>query len=130
MSDGASHPIARVESVALIAIGGFAGSNLRYLAGFILPGMHATLLANAVGSFALGFILYERIYTGIMASQTRIAVATGFLSSFTTYSTFAVESALADPTWMVTNVVANYSLGFLGIMVGRELVRYTQRRWS
>mgnify|MGYP000253556297 CR=1 FL=1 len=130
MSTKESHPLVRVESVALIAIGGFAGSNLRYFTGFLLPGMQGTLVVNALGSFALGFVLYETIYSGILASETRAVVSTGFLSSFTTYSTFALQSAQAAPIWLIVNVVANYALGFTGVLLGRSLARLVDRRWS
>ncbi|QAU14501.1 chromosome condensation protein CrcB (plasmid) [Halorubrum sp. BOL3-1] len=125
-----THPLVRLESVALIAIGGFAGSNLRYFTGFLLPGMQGTLVVNALGSFALGFVLYETIYSGTLASETRAVISTGFLSSFTTYSTFALQSAQAAPIWLIVNVVANYALGFTGVLVGRSLARLVDRRWS
>jgi len=130
MSTKEAHPLVRLESVALIAIGGFAGSNLRYFTGSLLPGLQGTLLVNALGSFALGFILYETIYSGVLANETRAVVSTGFLSSFTTYSTFALQSAQAAPVWLILNVIANYALGFTGVLVGRSLARRVDQRWS
>ncbi|MFB6124753.1 MAG: CrcB family protein [Halanaeroarchaeum sp.] len=111
------------EVVALVAIGGFAGSNLRYFAGLVVPGLAGTLLVNVLGSTTLGFVLYERIYGGVLADETRLLVGTGFLSSLTTYSSFAVQTAQAAPALMVANVVANYALGFVGVLVGRSLAR-------
>lgn len=114
----------RLETVALIGIGGFAGSNLRYFVGELLPGLSGTLVANTIGSFVLGFVLYEALYTDVLTTQTRLVGATGFLSSFTTYSTFALQTALAPaPLWMILNVVANYALGFSGVLFGREVAR-------
>jgi len=118
-----THPLVRFETFALIAIGGFAGSNLRYFAGLVVPGLPGTLLVNALGSFVLGFVLYEAIYAGLLSGETRFVVATGFLSSFTTYSTFALQSAQSAPMWAVGNVVANYALGFTGVVVGRALAK-------
>ncbi|MFD1524989.1 fluoride efflux transporter FluC, partial [Halolamina salina] len=51
----------------------------------------------------------------------------GFLSSFTTYSTFAVESATAGShALLIGNVVATYVLGFaaagVGLALGRRIV--------
>ncbi|MFB6139379.1 MAG: CrcB family protein [Halosimplex sp.] len=123
-----AHPLVRVESVVLIAIGGFAGSNLRFFTAGLLPGMPGTLVVNALGSFALGFVLYETIYSGVLATETRAVVSTGFLSSFTTYSTFALQSARAGPALLVANVVANYALGFASVLVGRALARRADRR--
>ncbi|WP_224270808.1 CrcB family protein [Haloprofundus salinisoli] len=130
MSEATRHPLVRLESLTLVAIGGFAGSNLRYFADLALPGLLGTLVVNVVGSTVLGFILYETLYSGILAKETRVVVSTGFLSSFTTYSTFALQSAQAPPLWLVANVVANYALGFSGVLVGRQMARSVDRRWS
>ncbi len=117
----------RLEMLALVGIGGFAGSNLRFLADTVLPGLGATLAANVLGSFALGFVLYEAIHAGLLARETRVVVSTGFLSSFTTYSTFALQSLQATPAWLVANVLATYALGFGGVLAGRALARLLDR---
>lgn len=127
MSD--THPLRALDSLVLIAIGGFAGANLRYLFGLALPGPGGTLLANALGSLALGFVLSEVIHVGLLTDRSRLVVATGFLSSFTTYSTFAVQTvALDSPAATVGNVVATYALGFAGVLVGGALARLIGRR--
>ncbi len=111
----------RLEVLALVAIGGFAGANLRYFVGLVTPDVAGTLLVNVLGSFALGFVLYEAIHTGALADETRAVVGTGFLSSFTTYSTFALQTVQLEPLWMLGNVVASYALGFGGVLMGRWL---------
>jgi CrcB protein len=119
MSD---HPLVRAETVALVAVGGFVGANTRWVLAGAAPGLLGTLLANVTGAFALGFVLYEAIGTGILSPAARTALATGFLSSYTTYSTFAVESALAgSPVLLASNVAANYGLGILGVVLGRAV---------
>lgn len=130
MSEKTRHPLVQFESLSLIAIGGFAGSNLRYFTGFLLPGMYGSLAVNALGSFALGFVLYETLYSGVLAQETRAVVSTGFLSSFTTYSTFALQSAQASSLVLATNIAANYVLGFTGVFLGRYLAQSIDRRWS
>lgn len=119
MSD--SHPLLTAEQIVLIAIGGFAGANLRYFTGLVFPGMQGTLVANVLGSFALGFLLYEARTSELLSGKTRIVVGTGFISSFTTYSTFVVESALATTWLLVANVLASYALGFTGVLIGRAV---------
>ncbi|PSP73450.1 chromosome condensation protein CrcB [Halobacteriales archaeon SW_12_67_38] len=117
-----THPLRTLESIALITIGGFAGSNLRYFVARVIPGLGGTLVVNVVGSFVLGFVLYEAIHTGVLAERTRVVVATGFLSSLTTYSTFALQTAvLRRPAWIVANVLATYCLGLAGVLAGRSL---------
>lgn len=108
-----------VESAALIALGGFAGANVRYVAGLALPALQATLAVNVVGSALLGFVLYEEALVGAFSRQFRTALGTGFLSSVTTYSTFALQTAAASPVIALLNVAANYALGFGGVLLGR-----------
>ena len=118
------HPLIEAEALVLIAIGGFAGSNLRYFVSSFVPGPRGTLIVNTLGSFVLGFVLYEALYSGLLAERTRIAIGTGFLSSFTTYSTFALQSVQLPDWLLVTNVLATYALGFAGVIVGRTLARF------
>jgi len=116
------HPLASVETIVLVGIGGFAGSNLRYFVSLFFPGLQGTLLVNVLGSFALGVLVYEALQVGTLASETKLAASTGFISSFTTYSTFAVETVLT-PEWAIANIVGSYALGFAGVLAGRTVVR-------
>ena len=127
-----THPLVRLEVLVLIGIGGFAGANLRYFVALLLPGLSGTLLVNVAGSFVLGFVLYEALYSELLARQTHFVVGTGFLSSFTTYSTFALESVQSSPPLLVANVLATYALGFAGVLAGRAvagLVEGGGERW-
>ena len=119
------HPIARVEPLLLIAIGGFVGATLRYAVSATLPGGFpwGTLAVNALGSFALGLLLYEARLTDLLSAETRLTLGTGLLSSFTTYSTFAVETTALDPAMVLVNVGANYALGFLAVIAARAVTR-------
>jgi CrcB protein len=118
------HPLVRLETVALIAVGGFAGSNLRFFAMGVLPAVPSIVLVNAVGSAVLGVVVYEARYAGRLSSRGRTVFTTGVLSSLTTYSTFAVQSALAPtPLALLGIVAANYGLGFAGVLAGRALAR-------
>lgn len=104
----------------LIAAGGFAGATARYLLGTLVAGPEGTLLVNAAGSFALATT------TGVVDSpRLRVFLATGLLSSFTTYSTFAVESASLGLPAAGVNVGITYALGVaaaaLGLALGRRV---------
>lgn len=118
-----THPFRTLEALTLVAVGGFVGSNLRYLVGLFVPGMVGTLVVNVVGSLLLGVLLYAGLYAGTLSSESRTVLATGFLASFTTYSTFAFETATASPTWLIANVAASYALGVAGVLAGRSLAR-------
>jgi CrcB protein len=119
----------RLEAIVLVAVGGFAGSNLRYFVDLQLSGLLATVTVNTLGSIALGAIVYEATSTDLLADETRTLVATGVLSSFTTYSTFAVQSIQSSPRLLVANVLGTYTLGFAGVLVGKRLVATLERRW-
>jgi len=95
----------------LVASGGFLGTIARYgvdvLAG---TGMAGTLTVNVLGAAALGVVVSTR-GRGLSATADRF-LATGFLSSFTTYSTFVVETVAAAPVAALAYVVGTYGLGF------------------
>jgi CrcB protein len=115
-----SGTIRRVETLVLVAIGGYAGSNLRYLVGDLVAGVGGTLLVNVLGSFALGFLLYEARYSAVISRRTHVVVGTGFLSSFTTYSAFALEAVTLGFTG-IGYVAASYVLGFGAVVFGQHL---------
>ena len=121
------HPLVRLETLALIAIGGFAGANLRFFALGLLSDVLAVLVVNVVGSFLLGFVVYEAQYTGVVDRKARLVFTTGFLSSLTTYSGFTFQAATApDPVLLGAVVIGNYALGFTGVLVGRALARHVR----
>jgi CrcB protein len=110
-----------VETILIIAVGGFAGSNLRYFAELTLPSsLAATMTVNVLGSMALGFLFYENILGDTISESGRSLMATGFISSFTTYSTFIIDAITATPLVAIGYVITSYALGFTAVVVGRE----------
>ena len=115
--------LSQLEPMLLIAVGGFAGANLRYFFDLLLPGtLAATFFVNVVGSFALGVMVYDAMGRSAIADNSRLVLATGFLSSFSTYSTFIIDAALADPVTAVGYVLASYLVGFLAVGAARRVV--------
>ncbi|WP_348612408.1 fluoride efflux transporter FluC [Halobaculum rarum] len=106
-------------TVALVAVGGAVGASARHAVGTALPGLWGTLAANVSGSLLLGFLLYEALRTDRLGDRTRTLLATGVLSSYTTYSTFVVETARAEPLVAVAYLLASYGLGFAAALGGR-----------
>jgi CrcB protein len=104
----------------LVAVGGFVGATARYFVSLVLPPLVSTFAANVVGCFALGWLLYSYRLDGV-SERLRILAATGFLSSFTTYSTFAYEVFEASPTVAVVYVVASYGVGFGAVYAGTRI---------
>ena len=129
MSDG--HALSRAEPLLLVAVGGFVGAVLRHSISLSTPALASldgavvgTLVVNVLGSFALGVLLYEAHLADALSAETRLVLGTGFLSSFTTYSTFAVQTSDLAPMLAVGNVAANYALAFIAVVLGRLVARW------
>jgi CrcB protein len=116
------------EIAFLVAVGGFVGANLRHVLSLLLPGLGGTFAANVLGCLALGFLAYEAELLGVLAEETSYAAGTGFLSSFTTYSTFALETVRAAPAVGAAYVGASYAVGFVAVLVGRTAARRLAER--
>lgn len=114
------------RAALLVCAGGFAGALSRYGVAVLVPEPFpwGTLVVNVVGAFGLGLVVYRTTLGGDVPERVRLVVATGFLSSFTTYSTFAGETLALDPRLAALNVVANYALGFSAVLLARGGVRW------
>lgn len=120
------HPLVVMETVLLVAMGGALGANMRYGVGVLVPGLVGTFVANATGCYLLGFLVYEKRYTGLFAERSRVLFGTGFLSSYTTYSTFALEIVQSEPETAVGYIAVSYAVGFTAVLVGRASARQLQ----
>lgn len=116
MSDG----LGAARVFPLVALGGFVGATARYAVSLVLPPLVSTFAVNVLGCFALGWLLYTYRLDGV-SERFRILVATGFLSSFTTYSTFAHEVFETSPVVAVGYIVASYSVGFSAVYAGTRV---------
>ena len=101
----------------VIALGGFVGAVLRYAIGTAVAGPGGTLLVNVTGSFVLAATVGT-----VRSRRWRLFITTGLLSSFTTYSTFAVESVSLGLPLGAANVTPTYALSIgaaaLGVALG------------
>ncbi len=109
----------KYEPYLLIAVGGFAGACVRYSMNETVQGMFGILLINVIGCYLLGFLMYESIFIGAFSPQTRLVYGAGFIGSFTTFSTFSVQTLHASPAIAILNVAASLILGFGGVFLGR-----------
>ncbi|MFC6975224.1 fluoride efflux transporter FluC [Halomicroarcula sp. GCM10025709] len=114
--------------LALVAVGGFCGAAFRHAIALATPGIAVlqdpitgTLAANLLGSVLLGAVVYDAGAREVLTTRARLLVGTGFLSSLTTYSTFAVQTSGLGPELAALNVAANYGLGFAAVVCGQLL---------
>lgn len=120
-------------NVVWVALGGGFGSALRYLADLALrqrfgEGPYGTLAVNVIGSFALT-VVWVGATKGAISPELRVALGTGVLGGFTTYSTFnhdvlrfAEGGAFgAAAAYLSATVVICLMSGLAGQLVGRAL---------
>ena len=120
--------------VLLFLVGG-CGCLARYAASGLVHRLYGgelplgTFVVNIVGCALFGFVWTLADERMLISSQTRTLILTGFMGSFTTFSTFAFESnaLLRDAQWAIAagNVGCHCVIGILaialGMAVGRQL---------
>lgn len=124
-----------MSNIVAIAIGGAFGAVGRYatslwiyqLLGRSFP--FGTLTVNFVGSFAMGFLsilLIDRLSVG---PELRAFLLIGFLGSYTTFSTFSIETINLMSNGEMLKAVMNMIMSvlicvvacWLGILLGRQI---------
>lgn len=120
-----------VLNIIAIAIGGAIGAVSRYFVSIWVPVSqgfpYATLLTNLVGCFLLAFLTQYLFAKTKQNPIVQLSVGTGIIGSFTTFSTFSVETIvlveqglmLAALVYVTLSVVLGTCLAFAGFYVGR-----------
>ncbi|MEJ0084294.1 MAG: CrcB family protein [Pseudomonadota bacterium] len=116
----------------LVGLGGALGSIARYGAYRLWPVAPggwpvATLTVNVLGSFAIGLLYIYITARGGSPDNARLFWMTGVLGGFTTYSAFALESALlgfsaTGAVYMAATVGGCLVAAVLGMKIGTLLV--------
>jgi CrcB protein len=115
-----------VRSLALVAGGGALGASARYGVGLVVPSaLGATFAANVVGCFLLGALVTVDRRGSLVSERERLLFATGFCSSFTTYSTFVLDAVESAPTVAAGYVLGSYAVGFAAVGLGTSVGRRT-----
>ena len=107
-----------------IAVGGSLGAVSRYWVsttayqwlGQAFP--YGTLTVNLLGSLALGFLSMILIYRFQVGEAIRIGLLAGFLGSFTTFSTFAMDSLQLTESGALAKAMIYILLSVLGCVFG------------
>ncbi len=121
---------------ALLVVGAVVGAYLRYRmveSPSTFYGLPLNVLAvNVTGSFILG--LFSVLSVGLnLDPQYTLLVAVGFCGSFTTMSSFALETSnLADANrfgLMALNILTNVGLSLAAVFGGRALGNVVMERF-
>ncbi len=120
-------------NLAVIAVGGAIGSVSRYLVTRLadaIPGgssMLGTTIVNILGCAAIGALGEYSLVDGAIPERLKLAIRVGLLGGFTTFSTFAAESASLAGTgrWggVGLYVAANLFFGWAALVAGAALVK-------
>lgn len=121
-----------LQQIGLVALGGAAGSVLRFGLTMAAVAMGAqplvgTLAANIVGCLTGGVLLGAVAALHATDNPWRLLLITGLLGGLTTFSAFGLETAAlfrdAKPAWAVANIGANLILGLAAAWGGFALGR-------
>lgn len=112
-----------VTHFLLVCLAGAAGTGARYalatgvavLVGSRLP--YGTMLVNILGSFAMGIVVQLASAGELGSPALRVALTTGFLGGFTTYSAFNNDTVayLHQDLW--GRAFANVTITLVGCLV-------------
>lgn len=123
------------QNLILMAVAGGLGALCRYGLGGLVQ--HAagerfpagTLVVNLLGCLLFGLIWGWLEGRAGFSPQTRVIVLTGFMGAFTTFSTFAFETAnllqggqlLAAGLNVAVQIVAGVVLVMVGLTLGQQI---------
>lgn len=122
-----------------VGTAGFLGATLRVLIGEIMydffPNLefpYHTLLINLLGSFLFAYLfMFLKTRMIKISPKLKLAIFTGFLGSFTTFSTFSIETltlvqngkfSLAI-SYILLSFFGGITLTFLGLRFGRYKIK-------
>lgn len=125
-----------IRNPIAVSLGAVAGALTRYYLSILFAQRfgaafpYATLTINLSGSFAMGFftaLVLERALS--ISPEIRLLIAVGFLGSYTTFSTFELDTInlllgsslnVALFYWLGSSVLGSLSI-YLGIVAARLL---------
>jgi CrcB protein len=125
-----------VQRVLLVLVGGGLGSVARYLFGgwvasrFGSAFPYGTIAINAIGSFLIVVIMYLGLQAKLISPDLRLALTTGVMGGFTTYSTFNYETlqllergaVLLAVLNVTVTVVLCFLMGIAALFMSRALI--------
>ena len=124
-----------MRRLIIVVLCGGLGSGARYLLGGWIIGWlgprfpYGTITINVAGSFLIALIMTLSLTTDLIGPELRVALTTGVMGGFTTYSTFNYESIalfqqgefLFGVLTILVTVSACLVAGGLGLLAARLL---------
>lgn len=129
-----------MSQLIAIALGGAFGAIMRF---FVSSGVYlwlgrgfpyGTLAVNVLGSFLIGLLTEALVLQRVAISlEYKAAILVGFLGSFTTFSTFSLETLYLIEQGSLTKAIGNVLVSvcscifavWLGLLAGRSLFLYS-----
>lgn len=122
-----------IQKICLLALAGACGTLARYgLAGAVHRWVGdgfpwGTVVVNVLGCLLFGIVWAVGGERSLISPEARLAILTGFMGAFTTFSTFIAESShLLTGTQLlmgITNIALQLTAGTGGFLLGLGLGR-------
>ena len=119
--------------LAAIMLGGAFGAASRYGVSLLAVQLfgkgfpYGTLIVNVLGSLLMGFLSIYFLTKTNLDPMVRMAVLVGFLGSFTTFSTFSMDTLMLLESGAVAkgllNIALSVSLSLLAVWIGMLIAR-------
>ena len=116
-----------MHKLALIGLGGLLGTLSRYWLSQVIDERahssfpYGTMIVNFAGCFAAGF-LFHALEQSVISPDLRLAIFTGFLGGFTTFSAYALQTLVLTQGGMLSmagvNVIASNIVGLAMVWLG------------
>ena len=121
-----------VINYIIVGLGGIFGAMSRYAVGSFMSGLvfpYGTLSVNLIGSFFLSFIAYGSLLKWSLPKKHLLAINTGFIGAFTTFSTFSVDTLklmlngkyITALIYVLTSAIFGLALSWFGIYTAHLL---------
>ena len=121
------------KTLMFIAVGGAFGAMLRFLSQATVYELYGktfplgTLFVNVTGSFLMGLLSIFLVEKFNLGAEWHMAILVGVLGSFTTFSTFSIETLVlfeqGDVLKAMTNVMLSVVLCIGAVWAGAFLAK-------